>query len=532
MQRTGGGHSDKILIEPDGLRRGSRRLRDATIELNQVARRVNGEGMPEMPPGMTAFVRTELERIAALLSDQTVTYEQSSVELDRRAFWTDIADAMVTRTQLTAARYRTFVSYLKDGTLVGYAEPWQAELAGSYVGTLYRSHLEDPDRLGELSDILARNEGDAGFSAGFVQSFGATHLLAVPRVLQGMELAPLYRSGASAALGSQPPLASAAPGVAKRLGAAGYRLDRDPRDLLTPFSLAFASAVSSGKLDREPEDEVAGHEDAWAVGQLVSKGTLSTQFLVGLTGRGLVQRVLAEAAGAQPEAYALGALWSGGGTLPVDGKTLILQSLARHPEAAGRALLAPLTVGPESVAASGAAQLRTPLELLYRYGRFDDGGSSFAVAFARGVEGFLGTDDPAAAADLAEHMGSEVLRDARDPNLHDLGVVTDSLAGVLGKHYLGDLHAAAAGSVSAADWDGDADGALGSSTNGLAFSHRQTVGLLRAFLDRPETGNRFLVDMGRYQAELADENAVPNPPVPDWVERLRSFDRLLTAARA
>src|SRR5262249_30518278 len=163
--------------------------------------------------------------------------------------------------------------------------------------------------------------------------------------------------------------------------------------------------------DRESEDEVADHEDAWAVGQLVSKGSLSTQFLVGLTGRGLVQRVLAEAAGAQPEAYALGGLWSGGGTLPVDGKTLILQSLARHPEAAGRALLAPLTVGPESTAgAEAAAQLRTPLELLYRYGRFDDGGTSFAAAFARGVEGLLGADDPAAAADLAEHMGSEVLR--------------------------------------------------------------------------------------------------------------------------
>jgi hypothetical protein len=164
------GKGTKVLIEPGGLRRGATRLRDATVELNQVSSRVDGEGMPEMPPGMTAFVRTQLERIAALLADQTVTYQESAVELDRRAFWTDISDAMVNHAQLTGAQYRTFVSYLKDGTLVGYAEPWQAELAGSYVGTLYRSQLEDPERMTELSDILAQNEGNAGFSAGFVES--------------------------------------------------------------------------------------------------------------------------------------------------------------------------------------------------------------------------------------------------------------------------------------------------------------------------------------------------------------------------
>ncbi|HEY1367501.1 MAG TPA: hypothetical protein VGF23_10320 [Gaiellaceae bacterium] len=534
MQRTGGGNRDRVLIEPGGLRRGARRLRDANVELEQVSRRMDAEAMPEMPDGMVAFVRTELERIAALLADQTVTYRESSVELDRRAFWTDIADAIASGTQLTATQTRTFVSYLKDGTLVGYAEPWQAELAGSYVGTLYRSHLEDPQRLTELSDILAQNEANAGFSAGFVQSFGSGSLLGVPRVLQGMEVAPLYRPGTRDGLAATPPLAAAAPGVAERLGTAGYRLERDPRELVTPFSLAFATAVASGKLDRKTEDEVAGHDDTWAVGQLASQGDFSTQFLVGLAGGGLVRRVLAEATGAQPQAYAFGAFWSGGATLPVDGKTLVLQSLARRPDAAGRALMAPLAFGPEGFTgpeAAAAQKLGTPLELLYRYGRFDDGGASFAAAFAKGVDGLLEAGDPAAAADLAERMGSEVLRDARDPNLHDLGIVTDSLAGVLGKHYLGDLHAAAAASVSAFDWDGDGDGALGSSTMGLAFSHRQTIGLFRAFLDRPETGDRILVDIGRYQAELADANAVPRPPVPDWVDRLRGFDRLLTAAR-
>jgi hypothetical protein len=534
MQGTGGGKRDRVLIEPGGLRRGAVRLRDATVALDQVSRRVDGEGMPEMPDGMAAFVRTELEHIATLLTDQTVTFQESAVELDRRAFWTDIADAIAGGTQLSAAQTRTFVSYLEDGTLVGYAEPWQAELAGSYVGTLYRSQLQDPERLTELSAILAQNEANAGFSAGFVQSFGAGPLLGVPGVLQGMEIAPLYRPGTRAGLGAQPALAAAAPGVARQLGAAGYRLERDPRDLLTPFSLAFATAVASGKLDRETEDEVAGHDDTWAVGQLVSQGDLSTQFLVGLAGSGLARRVLAESAGAEPQAYALGGLWSGGATLPVDGKTLVLQSLARQPEAAGRALMAPLALGPEAFTgpdAAAAQKLATPLELLYRYGRFDDGGASFAAAFARGVDGLLDADDPDAAADLAERMGSEVLRDARDPRLHELGPVTDSLAAVLGRHYLGDLHAAAAGSVSAFDWDGDADGALGSSTRGLAFSHLQTIGLLRAFLDRPETGDRILVDIGRYQAELADANAVPKPPVPDWIERLRGFDRLLTAAR-
>ena len=78
--------------------------------------------------------------------------------------------------------------------LMRFADPWQAEAAGRYIGSIYRENFEEPERLFELAQILRASQVWApttaeveAFSAGFVTTFGAKNLVEVPRIIQAVE---------------------------------------------------------------------------------------------------------------------------------------------------------------------------------------------------------------------------------------------------------------------------------------------------------------------------------------------------------
>src|SRR5262249_51517628 len=141
------------------------------------------------PEGMASAVSSELKGLIPKLDAESGTYTVSADELDRRAYWTDIADMVMNAYPLSQQQLTTLVSNLADGNLVGYVETWQAEEIGAFVGRQYSGNFHDVGKLAELSDILRQNEGDANFDAGFIRGFGAANLVDVPRVMQAAEYA-------------------------------------------------------------------------------------------------------------------------------------------------------------------------------------------------------------------------------------------------------------------------------------------------------------------------------------------------------
>ena len=130
---------------------------------------------------------------------------------------------------------------------------------------------------------------------------------------------------------------------------AGQDLEHDPvGDLLAPFALALANATYSGRLSRTVEDEIAHDEDTWATAQLLHTGVFGTRFLLECFRTGVVDQIVEhsryDSAGVlasepQGDPYSLGRYWSEGEDgLPDDPKELVLNALARNPEAAREAL--------------------------------------------------------------------------------------------------------------------------------------------------------------------------------------------------
>jgi len=183
----------RVVVDPVDLRRGAARLRDASKELNVVARALGSVGLPEMPGGVAAQVQGGLASARSLLDGNTPQLADDAIELERRALWAEIADRLDAGYPLTGAQLREFVAWMKDGTLLRFATPHEAANAGTYLGVLYRGNFEHPDKLIELAQILHAGETWAGpeqlraFSGAFVESFGAQNLVEVPRVIQAME---------------------------------------------------------------------------------------------------------------------------------------------------------------------------------------------------------------------------------------------------------------------------------------------------------------------------------------------------------
>ena len=126
---------------------------------------------------------------------------EDAVELERRALWAEIADQLSSGRELEGSQLREFLAWMKDGSLLRYADVDQAEAAGAYIGAMYRDNFKDPEELFELAQILHASQENAhgdeldAFSAAFVDRFGAENLVEVPRVIQAIEWSHVLSSG-------------------------------------------------------------------------------------------------------------------------------------------------------------------------------------------------------------------------------------------------------------------------------------------------------------------------------------------------
>ena len=159
--------------------------------------------LPEMPAGMVGEVSSGIQSVRSSIAGELSEIREAAVELTRRALWAEIADKLASGAELSDSQLREFNAWLMDGSMLRYANSYQAGLAGDFVGATYRDTFRNPEDLIELAQILrGSQQNSAGeeleaFSAGFVESFGAENMVAVPRVIQAMEWSNVISSGLS-----------------------------------------------------------------------------------------------------------------------------------------------------------------------------------------------------------------------------------------------------------------------------------------------------------------------------------------------
>jgi hypothetical protein len=533
----------RIAIDPTDLRRGATRIRDASSELSLEARSLGSVAMPEMPPGVAAEVEAGVSAVSSQLQGLVPILTEDVVELERRALWTEIADRMAAGYTLEGSQLREFVAWMKDGSLMRYATEEQAELAGAYVGAMYRDRFKDPEKLIELAQILDAAQqntyGDVqdAFSAGFVERFGAENLVEVPRVIQAMEWARAFTFQTQ----TDPHVLEE---VSREWGE--NELEQDPvNDLLAPFSLALANATYSGRLAQTVEEEIAHDDDTWATAQLLHTGVFGTRFLLECFRTGVVDRIVEESSDLlaghdvpRRADYPLGAGWPGGDGegLPRDTKQLVLDALARNPDAAREAFTTPLEGVELSNYFGEWQEVTNPVRLLYDYGAFDDDGDSFGHAYLAAANDLQSDPRDTASVDTGNLLTLDVL----DRVLHGdrvaldgVGGLTDALARDLAEHHLEGLHYSAA-----AGDEGDADSGRAGWTD-PSFDHRihlseeELVDVLAAVTDREDAGQSFLDAAARYQAETILAGTESSPTFHSefsWAHRSGSFTQLLLEA--
>jgi hypothetical protein len=535
--------SGRIVIDPTELRRGATRIRDASRELSVAARSLGSLSMPEMPPGVAGEVEAGIASVTSHLQGMAPTLSEDAVELERRALWAEIADRLQAGYPLEGSQLREFLAWMKDGSLLRYATEEQAGLAGGYVGAMYRDRFRHPQDLFDLAQILHASQqnafGDelAAFSAAFVERFGAENLVEVPRVIQAIEWAHVITNQLTTV--DQRVLND----VAREWG--DNELDKDPvRDLLAPFSLALANATYSGRLSRTVEDEIAHDDDTWATAQLLHTGLFGTRFLLECFRTGVVDKVVEHsryrslgglAEEPQDAPYTLGRFWDEGDHegLDWDTKQLVLDALARNPDAARAALTTPLE-GAEPWDLYGQQQeVTNPIRLLYDYGAFDDDGAAFGRAYEAAADDLFADPRDADALDRGNLLTLDVLDRVLHGDRDDLGGVTDALAHDLGDHHLDALHLDAA-AARPDDVDGGRAGYVDPTIDHrIHLSRQELVDALAAVTDREDAGRTFLADAARYQADTILAGT-QEPPRMDgdysWAFRAGAFDHLLMEA--
>jgi hypothetical protein len=535
----------RIAIDPTDLRRSATRIGDASSELSLEARSLGSLAMPEMPAGVAAEVEAGVATVSSQLQGLAPILHEDAVELERRALWTEIADRLAAGYPLEGSQLREFLAWMKDGSLMRYATEDEAELAGAYVGAMYRDRFKRPEDLFDLAQILHAAQQNAygdeldAFSAAFVERFGAENLVEVPRVIQAIEWAHVLNSGLT--METDPHLLREV-----ALEWADGELDKDPvNDLLAPFALALANATYSGRLSRTVEDEIAHDDDTWATAQLLHTGVFGTRFLLECFRTGVVDRIVEHSryrmAGVDEPGYApyaLGAFWEHGDGegLAWDTKQLVLDALARNPDAAREAFTTPLD-GVEPFDLFGQQQeVTNPVRLLYDYGDFDDDGDSFGRAYLAAANDLHSDPRDTASVDTGNLLTLDVL----DRVLHGdrvgmdgVGGLTDALARDLAQHHLEGLHySAAAGDAS--DADGGRAGWTDSNVDHrIHLSEEELVDVLAAVTDREDAGQSFLDAAARYQAETILAGTESSPTFHSefsWAHRAGAFTQLLMEA--
>ena len=529
----------RVLIDPVELRRGATRLREGGKELEAAARSLGSVTLPEMPPSVVGEVQAGIEAARSPLTGELGELRESAVELDRRALWAEIADELAAGAPLQGLQQRQFLAWLKDGSLLRYADEYQAGLAGAYVGGAYRDKFKHPQELFDLARILRGSQlntsGDPleEFSRRFVESFGAENMALVPRVIQAIEWSHVINNSFSVT--DQRVLTD----VAREWQ--GKELAHDPvEDLLAPFSLALANATYSGRLSRTTEQAIARSDDTWATAQLLHTGRFGTRFLLDCFDKGVVEKISEDSrfrmAGYEPpagDAYTLGRFWEGGDHegLSYDTKALVLDALARNPDAARAALTTDLRGVKAWDIVGQEHEVTNPIRLLFDYGDFDDDGAAFGRAYEAAGDALRADPDDRAAIDRANRLTLDIVDRVLNGE-QDLDGVTDSLARDLGDNHLEGLHRSAVGDH-AVDPDGGAAGYLDPTDDMIHLSRDEVRDLLSEITDREEAGREFLAEASRYQAQtiLAGTKDLPGPGTEfTWALEAGAFERVLVDA--
>jgi hypothetical protein len=526
MRTGGGGGGGRIVVEPVELRAAAAKLQDVSHGLSVVASRLRSRPLPEMPPGIAQRVAAEIARVGGAIGDVPEPLVSTGEELRVRALWAEIADALTGGYELSGDQLTEFMALAASGALARHSTDQEMGLAGAFVGTYFRDKYRDPERLIQLATILKANGANDHFATRFVESFGAEAMADVPRVIQAMEWPGAYVSAGGSY--SDPYFDSE---LAQQLFQDGYRLGRDPVELLGAFSLALATATTSGMLDRDTERALAHDEDAWAVAQLVHEGRFGGEFLRDLFHNGVIAKIGRDAAslvGGDLTAYAA----IGGTTdhpVSTDQISLIMNALTRSPEGAVYALSAP--VPPQFQVSSYLEGKSDPIEILYDVARWDDDGELFARVYATAVNHANG-----AGLDYAAQSLTQSLVDRTINSDNDLAPLTHALADDLAAHHIDHLHVSALANTSG---DPDASGQPGrlvfeDGAWKLDLGSDEMESLFRELADEPEAYDRVLSAAAQYQAGeiLAGTRVDADSEAANllWANRIGAFDAVVLNA--
>jgi hypothetical protein len=136
-----GGYAGTIVLDPPDVLRTARLLADAANMLGTLSRRLGSRPFPDMPADVAGRVRLEVSEVCCLLGSEPGLLVEEARELRARALWAQIADRLSGGTDLEGAQLAAFKVTIADGSLLRYAEPWQADLARAYAEELHdREH--------------------------------------------------------------------------------------------------------------------------------------------------------------------------------------------------------------------------------------------------------------------------------------------------------------------------------------------------------------------------------------------------------
>jgi hypothetical protein len=530
--RPAEGGGGRILVNPADLRRGSSRLRTLSAQLRSTATRLQSAPTPETAPpadGVPEAVHSLGSQVTTLVQPLA----DAAVELDRRALWAEIADQLAAGYPLTGTQLTEFMAGLRDGTLVEYAEPWQAELAGEYLGRMYNGNFTDPKKLRELVALLNDNgevfdEQHGAFFAGFIHSFGPENVAHISRVIQAMEWPKLWQlSGGS---GSDPYLDT---DLMQKLDEQGFQLDdRDAMNWLLSFGMVVGIATSTGQLSRydpEAEEKIAYDPDTWGTAQLLNyKGAFGATFLRDMFQNGVIGEI-----GRHPDPFmempiSRAPIGANDG-FSTDTRALIMDALERNPHGAALALSTP--VPKQFLVSSLLADKSDPIQILYEVGSMQDDGDQLARVYTAGVNWFHDDaqlasydGDSTRAADDLLHGNSMTLSLAQEaihaPNHLDTldGAIADDLA----SHHLDSLFDSA-GREQGGTEVGYVDTLHG---NNLVFTIGGERDLLKTIAEHNSDADKRLLDAaaGKQAQIIYDGTSAPyTQENGEWVHKVAAF---------
>jgi hypothetical protein len=532
VKASGGG--GRIVINPAELRRGATRLRDLSGDLKLAAGRLIKAPTPVTAPEVTG-VPEAVHQVGSTLEALVEPLTESAVELDRRALWAEIADELIAGVPLTSAQLAEFMAGLRDGSLVRYAEPWQAHLAGEYLGNAYRSNYKDgPDKLRELVTLMRANggifdEAHGAFFAGFIEKFGPTNVAHIARVIQAMQMPGAYQNVTGWNDNE----------LMFKYFMDNVRLeDKDAVEFMTTFGMAVAVATYTGQLTRYAPgaERTIGHDpDAWAVAQLLAyKGPFGATFLRDVFQNGVIAEIGRNAgSGGGPSPWEMEIQIGGENGISTDQTRLILDALARNPHAVALALSDPI---PSELQISYLLEGNSnPIAILYDHMDWDDDGQEFAALYQTGIDWCYQNGDEA----RAYGMTASLIDRTINSEWRDLPPMTDALAHDLRDHHMPDLFLSATGAYLGGPsgdfqvgWIGEAEinGARGLH---LILEKGELTELVQAMADQPSADQVFLAGAAEYQADLIRANttepSTSGAPLL-WATQIGDFDGIVMNA--